>query len=81
MLLGRLNKVANKVQTGCEAYIRKIKKIEKELDYAIKNNEDFNKDKRMYIELHINTLKYLYEIERLNDVGKEDFKISIEYSN
>jgi hypothetical protein len=70
----------NKPQTGCEAYIRKIKKIEKELDYAIKNNEDFNKDKRMYIELHINTLKYLYEIERLNEGSKDDFKITIEYS-
>jgi hypothetical protein len=36
----------NKPQTGCEAYIRKIKKIEKELDYAIKNNEDFNKGQK-----------------------------------
>lgn len=70
----------NKPQTGCEAYIRKIKKIEKELDYAIKNNEDFNKDKRMYIELHIDTLKYLYEVEKSLDNVKDDFKITIEYS-
>jgi hypothetical protein len=70
----------NKPQSGCEAYIRKIKRIEKELDYAIKNNEDFNKDKRMYIELHINTLKYLYEQEKLTDSSKDIFKIEVSYS-
>jgi hypothetical protein len=34
----------------------------------------------MYIELHIDTLKYLYEVEKSQDNVKDDFKITIEYS-
>jgi hypothetical protein len=71
----------NKVQTGADAYLRKIQQIEKDLNSIIKANEDFNKDKRLYIVSRYEILKYLYEQEKLNDDGKQDLKISIEYTN
>jgi negative regulator of replication initiation len=68
--------MANRVKSTLD----KIKDIEKELRSIIKSG-DYDKEKRLYILSQFEVLKYLYEIEKAADGSKDDFKISIEYSN